>query len=283
MKRSKLNGSPDFTNRIKASFLLPVRSYNTVRTIRSVRIQNASFVCTHDCFINKCPYKTTRKHRIRFIVIPVIFQACTSSLIILGMQELSRHKHIISISEAGRTCLIRRIMMGIQSVKVCPWMNNMTLLRIIIGKTSIQCLIPATLITITPHKNTRMIYVIRQHLPKQILTCFIVIPSMPSGKLCKIKYSERITHIQEMFIGWIVRTYSIHIHFFYQQSILHTDLPVRSPTTLRMETMTIHTFHQHFCAIYINAIFRTELNCTETYTFLMNMRNLLLRIKQFQS
>ena len=85
-----------------------------------------------------------------------------------------------------------------------------------------------------------------------------------------------------MFVGRIVRTDCIHIHFLDKQCILQADLFIGSTSSVGMETMAVDTFHYHFRPIDINPVFRAELNGAESDSFFVYMYNLLLAVEQFQ-
>ena len=123
--------------------------------------------------------------------------------------------------------------MRIKPVEIGPRMDDMTLLiLIVISKKNIVRRIPSTFIPITPQNDRRMIYITFHHFLYQPCTSFRIITPMPSGKLININQSERIAHIEKMFIGRIMGTYSIHIHFLDKQSVLQAHCSTRCPPTI---------------------------------------------------
>ena len=161
---TELYGSPYLTYRINTSFALTIRAYNSIGGIELIGVQLPVTIGTAYCLIRESPHKTTGKERMRGVVRPEIFQSGTMSLIILPMHELGGHKHIIAVCKTPHTGEIGRIMMRIQSVKVCPRMNHVTLLGIIAGKILVECRIPPSFIAIAPKHNRRMIDVPDYHL-----------------------------------------------------------------------------------------------------------------------
>ena len=85
-----------------------------------------------------------------------------------------------------------------------------------------------------------------------------------------------------MLIRGIMGTDCIHVHFFNQQSILQTKLPISGTSPVGMETMPVCSLHNNFCPVDINTIFRTELNSTKSNTLFVYMNRITMNIKQFQ-
>ena len=128
-----------------------------------------------------------------------------------------------------------------------------------------------------------MIHIPFYHFPDQPCTGFRIITSMPARKLIDIYQSERVAHIKKMFIGRIMGTDSIHIHFFNEQSILTTHGCTCSPSAVYRKRMPVDTFHNQAGSVQINTVLRKKLDGTESDPFFTNLNNVSAAVFQFQT
>ena len=124
-------------------------------------------------------------------------------------------------------------------------MDDMPLLRVIIGKTVIYGSIPSAFVSIAPKEDARMIDISGYHFRKQACGNAIAITVLPASQFVHIKQAQRVAKLQEMLVGRIVRTYGIHVHLFDKAGILQVELPTYATSGFRVETMPIGTFQ--FC------------------------------------
>ena len=161
-------------------------------------------------------------------------------------------------------------------------MDDMPLLRVIIGKTVIYGSIPSAFVSIAPKEDARMIDISGYHFRKQACGNAIAITVLPASQFVHIKQAQRVAKLQEMFVGRIVRTYGIHVHLFDKAGILQVELPTYATSGFRVETMPIGTFHQQFDSIKINTISWSELHGSETDTVCHLVKEVSVRIQQTQ-
>ena len=173
--------------------------------------------------------------------------------------------------------------MGIHTVPVLPGMNDMTLLQIKFRKTGIQLRVPSPFVTIGPDENARMILIGCHLFLQEFVTRRRVIAPMPSAELIEIEDAQRVADVEEMMVGGIMRTHSIHIHLLDEQGILQRLLTRKCASCFRPDAMTVDAFYHQFTVIQIEAVAFAELNGAEADTLLMFMNHFPVGREQTQA
>ena len=205
-KRTDLYGTPHIADGKERAFLLTMRSHHAVRTIGAIAVEDYTFlkfqtIGTQHGLIAEAPDKAAGKIGRSRPLLPIVFKSGTCTTVVLRMQELGGHKHLVTIHQTPRSRIIAGIMMRIHAVPVLPGMNDMTLLEIKFRKTIIQLRIPSPFITIGPNEDARMILVGNHLLPQEFFTRRRIIATMPSAELIEIENAQRVADIEEMTVG----------------------------------------------------------------------------------
>ena len=244
---------------------------NTIFYIETLLPEHLSFgfsgrqIGTTNGLVYIRPNKSTGKQRRACPMAPHIFQCGTLSLVVLAMKELGRHEYLLSVVQAISTGLVSRIVMSVYVTKITPRMHHMSVLDIQLAEERIYRTVPSSFVTITPYKDTRIIYITLHHFVCHSYSCCIIVMGLPSGQFIEIEQAQRIAHFQEMTIRRIMASNGIHIHLFQQQAIFQTHRLTKRATGFWMETMSIGSFHQKFGTIQINTVVRTNFDGAEPY------------------
>ena len=96
-------------------------------------------------------------------------------------------------------------MVSVEIIEIGPRMYDMTFLKaVILGKHMVNLRIPSAFVSIAPYNDRRVIYVALNHFFYKLLCSRRVIASVPSGQLINVNQSQRVAHVKEMLIGWVV-------------------------------------------------------------------------------
>ena len=158
-----------------------------------------------------------------------------------------------------------RIMTGVGTVKLRPWLDHMTLLGIPETIVRTHILVESALITIRPYDYAGMIDITDNHLMDKTMSSQCVIWVLPSGQFVDHIEAKRIARIQEEDIRRIVRhTHGIHVHVLDKVYVLYGEsLAARTPV-IRTESVAAHALETHLGAIHIKTITITKLYGPET-------------------
>ena len=173
--------TPDVFDGIERTFLLHVRSDNTVSTEITHTIDDIVTVGTNHSLVHQVPEETTYTPRIRHHQLPIVLQSATVAAVVESVKELSRHEQFL-LAHVFRRLTPRTVVFGLESVTVCPRIEHHAILRIPASELSIQFVIEATLVAITPEDDRRMVDIACHHLLHQLLSNDGFVCPMPSRK-----------------------------------------------------------------------------------------------------
>ena len=97
------------------------------------------------------------------------------------MKEFRRHpKHArrVQLMQLG----VGRIMFGIDAARLCPRMQHVALLRIVLAELAVERRVPASFVAVVPEQNGRMIYVPLHEFTNQFLADASIVALLPSGQ-----------------------------------------------------------------------------------------------------
>ena len=124
-----LHRTPHLSNRIEASFLLHVRTYDAIRAEVAHWVEDIIHIRTYHSLIHEVPKETACTTRIGHHQLPIVFQTGTVSTVVQSVQELGGHENFL-LTHILRRFAPRTIVLGLKAVAVGPRVEHHALLRV---------------------------------------------------------------------------------------------------------------------------------------------------------
>lgn len=282
-QRLQLDGRPLRADGIVAALLLAARAYHAVGGVRFVRVEDAVLVRALRRLVTEDPDKSASKHGVRQPAVPEVAQAGASALVVHGVHELRGHEHLVAVREAGHTRQVGRIVVRVQVVEVGPGMDDVALLQLVVAcEQRVGVVVPSTLVAVAPENDTGMVDVAAHHLAHQLGAYLRVVSILPSGQLVQIDQAQRVTHVEEMFVGRIVRTDGVHVHLLDEHGILTAHGRARGAPAIHRERVAVDALHHQLHAVQVQSVLREELNGTEAHAEFTRLHHPALAVFQLQ-
>ena len=282
MEAVDIDRAPHLANRIEAGLRLAVGIHTAVRAMCAIAVEQAIFdiearlaevlpcgvtrrqVGATNRLIDVGPNVATRKEGRTRPMRPHILQSSTLATVVTAMQELRRHKDMLTVMQTISTRLIGRIVVGIQALEVAPGVYHLALLDIEFGKAVVNRTIPTALVTVAPNIDRGIIHIAGDKLLHDTGSRLVIVAGLPARQLVEIQQTDRVAHLEEVTIRGVVTTHGVHIHRFDELRILQAHSRAQGARRLGMEAVAIRTLHDQARTIQINTVVGAEFDRAKT-------------------
>src|SRR6185437_574100 len=181
------------------------------------------------------------------------------------MEEFGGEEYVVALEKSSIAIVVVDVVLGVHVIEQGPGVDQGTLLRVQLVEQVIEVEVEAAFIAVIPNHDAGMIDVFFDHLVYQLRADLGVIGMVPAGELVEDKNAQRITDIEEMVVGRVVRhPHGVHVHFFEELDVFYADGFVEGTAGSRPEAMTTNAFELDTYPVDIDAVAFPELNGAET-------------------
>ncbi len=220
-----------------------MRTHYAVWSVSAVGVYGSVAVCAHHTLVSPRPDKASGKERIAPPSLPVFLKRGSAALVILAVQKFCGHKHIVTIAQTRHTSLVGRVVVSIHTVKHCPGVYHMALLRIILAKQRVESEVEAALVAVAPGEYAGVVGVGGQHLLEYLRACCGAVVVLPARQLIEVEHAERVAEVEQGCIGRIVGTYCVGVHSLYELHVLQVAAATRGASRLGIEAVAVDAFY----------------------------------------
>ena len=220
-----------------------MRTNYTVGCVSAVGINGSVAVSAHHALVSPCPDEASGKERVARPRFPVLLKRSSAALVILAVQKLRGHEHVVAVAQTCHTRLIGRIVVGVNAVEECPGVDYMTLLRVILAEQRVESKIKTALVAVAPGEDAGMVGVGDQHLLEYLCADGGAVVVLPTGQFVEIEHSERVAEVEQMGIGRIVRTYGVGVHALYQFHVLQVTAARSGASRFGIEAVAVDALY----------------------------------------
>ena len=242
-----------------------MRAYEAVGRVGAVGVYAVGQVGAHHALVGPRPDEAPGEERVARPLRPVLVERRSAALVVLAVQELRGHEHLVAVVQAGGTRLVGRVVVAVNAVPHGPGVYHVPPLRVKLGKERVEPQVVAALVAVAPAEHAGVVGVGGHHFLEYARAGGGAVVVLPARQLVEVEHSERVADVEEGVARRVVRAYGVGVHALYEAHVLDVEATVWRAPRLRVEAVAVHAAYVELHAVEVEAVAGAELNGAEAH------------------